>query len=186
MKRVTISLPDETDLKFRRLASQKFRFEKGWYSKAIVEAIDFWINKNEIYFLNNGFSKVSRDIGKEIWNKTKMFEDLNPKNPVKTLDNLINYLNINYAHINELDYEMYDNNAIISLKNHENEIDTIDNYIEKFLYPIIMATRVGIEEITGDQYEISSLGNVSKITLKKLDSKEIETPVKTNLRSSIP
>jgi hypothetical protein len=30
-----------------------------------------------------------------------------------------------------------------------------------------MVTRSGMEEITGDQYEISSLGNVSEIILTK-------------------
>ncbi|HHY00833.1 MAG TPA: hypothetical protein GX531_05615 [Methanothermobacter sp.] len=169
MKRVTISIPAQTDLKFRQMASQKFKFEKGWYSKAIIEAIKFWVDKNEVYFLNDRISKVSREIGKDIWCKTKIKWNIGSENNLKTLDSFINYFNGNYIHINELDYEICDNNIIISITNHGNR--DIDNYIESFLFPLIMVTRSGMEEITGDQYEIRSLGDVSKITLtKKLNS----------------
>ncbi|WP_297981360.1 hypothetical protein [uncultured Methanobrevibacter sp.] len=44
-KRVTIVIDKDLDYKFRRLASQKFRFEPKWYSKAIKEAIGLWIEK---------------------------------------------------------------------------------------------------------------------------------------------
>jgi hypothetical protein len=165
MKRVTISLPAQTDLKFRRMASQKFKFEKGWYSKAIAEAINFWMDKNEVYFLNNSVSKVFREIGKDMWCKTKIKWNIDSENELKTLDNFIDYFNGNYIHINELNYDISDNNTTISIKNHAN--GDIDNYIESFLFPLIMVTRSGMEEITGDQYEISSLGNVSEIILTK-------------------
>lgn len=185
MKRVTISIPDETDLKFRKLASQRYRFEKGWYSKAIIEAIKIWINKNEAYFLNEGLSKVSRDIGQEILNKTKILGELDSKNPFIVLDTIVDYVNTNYAHINELNYKISDDNMVMSLKNHET--DVIEDYIERFLCPLIMVSRVGIEEITGNQYEISSLGNVSKITLsRKLGSDEMKKQVHTVLRSTTP
>lgn len=48
MKRVTISVSISVDLAFRTLASQKFNFEKGWYSMAINEAMTLWINQNSI------------------------------------------------------------------------------------------------------------------------------------------
>ena len=34
------------DYKFRKMASQKFRFEPKWYSKAMEEAVNLWIDKN--------------------------------------------------------------------------------------------------------------------------------------------
>ena len=46
MKRVTVHIDSELDYEFRRLASQKFRFEPKWYSKAIREAILLWIENN--------------------------------------------------------------------------------------------------------------------------------------------
>ena len=54
MKRVTVHIDSDLDYEFRRLASQKFRFEPKWYSKAIKEVILLWIENNpEENFENN-------------------------------------------------------------------------------------------------------------------------------------
>ena len=45
-KRVTIVIDKNLDYKFRKMASQKFRFEPTWYSKAMEEAVNLWIDKN--------------------------------------------------------------------------------------------------------------------------------------------
>ena len=45
-KRVTIVINEDLDYKFRKTASQKFRFEPKWYSKAIEEAVNLWIEEN--------------------------------------------------------------------------------------------------------------------------------------------
>ena len=45
-KRVTIVIDKNLDYKFRKMASQKFRFEPKWYSKAMEEAVNVWIDKN--------------------------------------------------------------------------------------------------------------------------------------------
>ena len=45
-KRVTIVIKENLDYKFRKIASQKFRFEPKWYSKAIEEAVNLWIEEN--------------------------------------------------------------------------------------------------------------------------------------------
>jgi len=45
-KRVTILIDEDLDYQFRKLASQKFKFQPKWYSKAIEEAIDLWIKEN--------------------------------------------------------------------------------------------------------------------------------------------
>lgn len=54
MKRITVSVSEDVDLFFRKYASQKFKFERGWYSEAMEEAMKLWINhvKSE----NNGLS----------------------------------------------------------------------------------------------------------------------------------
>lgn len=44
-KRVTISVNNDVDLDFRKLASNKMLFKTGWYSKAIEEAMLLWIEK---------------------------------------------------------------------------------------------------------------------------------------------
>ena len=45
-KRVTIVTDKNLDYKFRKMASQKFRFEPKWYSKAMEEAVNLWIDDN--------------------------------------------------------------------------------------------------------------------------------------------
>ena len=45
-RRVTINVNSDIDFDFRRLASNKMLFQKGWYSKAIEEAMLLWM-KNE-------------------------------------------------------------------------------------------------------------------------------------------
>ena len=45
-KRVTIVINKNLDYKFRKMASQKFRFEPKWYSKAMEEAVNLWIENN--------------------------------------------------------------------------------------------------------------------------------------------
>ena len=45
-KRVTIVIDKNLDYKFRKMASQKFRFEPKWYSKAMEEAVNLLIDKN--------------------------------------------------------------------------------------------------------------------------------------------
>ena len=47
-KRVTIVIDKNLDYKFRKMASQKFRFEPKWYSKAMEEAVNLWIDKNSL------------------------------------------------------------------------------------------------------------------------------------------
>ena len=47
-KRVTISINNDIDLDFRKLASNKMLFKSGWYSKAIEEAMLLWMeNENK-------------------------------------------------------------------------------------------------------------------------------------------
>ena len=45
-KKVTIMINRNLDYKFRKMASQKFRFEPRWYSKAMEEAVNLWIEEN--------------------------------------------------------------------------------------------------------------------------------------------
>lgn len=46
-RRVTISINNDIDLNFRRVASTKMLFKTGWYSKAIEEAMLLWMEKED-------------------------------------------------------------------------------------------------------------------------------------------
>ncbi len=47
-RRVTISINNDVDLVFRKIASSKMLFKTGWYSKAIEEAMLLWIEREKI------------------------------------------------------------------------------------------------------------------------------------------
>lgn len=42
MKRITITVKESMDLIFRKLASKKHRFKRGWYSTSMVESMSLW------------------------------------------------------------------------------------------------------------------------------------------------
>ncbi len=46
-KRITISINNDLDIDFRRIASSKMLFASGWYSKAIEEAMRLWIENEK-------------------------------------------------------------------------------------------------------------------------------------------
>jgi hypothetical protein len=45
INRVTISIPEKLDLKFRQKACTKFKFKRGWYGLAFMEGMRLWLNK---------------------------------------------------------------------------------------------------------------------------------------------
>ncbi len=47
MKRVTVAVDSDVDMKFRKKASQTYQFEKGWYSNAVAEAMQTWVENSK-------------------------------------------------------------------------------------------------------------------------------------------
>lgn len=46
MAQLNVIIPDELDEKFRKLAAKKFGLRKGFLSKAVIEALEEWVEKN--------------------------------------------------------------------------------------------------------------------------------------------
>jgi len=44
-KKITVMVDSDLDFEFRKIASNKFKFKRGWYTKAINEAINQWVIK---------------------------------------------------------------------------------------------------------------------------------------------
>lgn len=42
-KRINVIIDPDVDLEFRKIASAKMLFQKGWYSKAVEDALKLWI-----------------------------------------------------------------------------------------------------------------------------------------------
>jgi len=47
MGRITITIPDELEMKFREIAYKKFGPKRGNLSRSIEEAIKEWVEKNQ-------------------------------------------------------------------------------------------------------------------------------------------
>ena len=47
IKRVTITVDTDVDLRFRKVAASKMLFKTGWYSEAVEEAMQLWIKHEE-------------------------------------------------------------------------------------------------------------------------------------------
>jgi hypothetical protein len=45
--RVTLSIPSKLDLRFRQFASTENQFKRGWYGKAIINAIKYDLSRKE-------------------------------------------------------------------------------------------------------------------------------------------
>lgn len=43
---VNVNLPDDLEEKLRIIAAKKFGLKKGFLKKAIIEAIEEWVDKN--------------------------------------------------------------------------------------------------------------------------------------------
>ncbi|MDO5821221.1 MAG: hypothetical protein U0L35_01360 [Methanobrevibacter sp.] len=46
IKKISLNINEDIDYEFKKIASKRFGFERGWYSKAINEALVEWIEKH--------------------------------------------------------------------------------------------------------------------------------------------
>lgn len=171
LKRATVSLPIDLDFKFRKLASRKYKFERGWYSRAVSEAMELWLISNEYTILNEGIQEVNQLMEIKTWNmlKTKLNREFGPKFSPK---NVFDYFK-NQSPYLELKYEMDDGRITVDLNRSTKESGDEshgDNILYKHLIPITMVTKAMMNEITGNNYKIDhfEVGKCNKVSLKKV------------------
>lgn len=162
MKRITVSVDKDIDLFFRKFASQKFKFERGWYSKAVVEAMELWIEKTR-YENENLYRNC--DSGPELWKKIK---DDKTNDMLDIMDHIINYFTKDAVYAEEIKYTIKDDFIEIFPKNtqRENIVKLIDvkNGDVNFNCPITLTLEAALEDLTGEHYSVvsSELQNHSK------------------------
>jgi hypothetical protein len=179
-KRVTVSLDSHLDYEFRKLASQKFKFEKGWYSKAISEAMDVWINYNEVGILTGGITNIARLTGLNLW--TMLKNDFNSKysnhNDSDMLNDICSYFVDQSPYIENLDYKIMGEDFFISaetpLINENRACFMVEELVDRCTVPLTVVLRAGIEDITNKTYKINNLefGESNQIHFKRIDSPE--------------
>lgn len=47
IKKISLNIDSDMDYEFKKIASKRFGFERGWYSKAINEALKEWIERHQ-------------------------------------------------------------------------------------------------------------------------------------------
>lgn len=157
MNRVTLSIPKDIDLNFRQKAALKFSFRRGWYGKAILEAIELWITHQ-----TKKFDDIPDETKNYLWNMVK--DKINPDTdePQEILESIVDYFqNLKYAE--NIRYEMNKNKIIIRKENpFESFIPyliTCENDSIFLNCPVKAIAGAALKDITGENYYITSNEN---------------------------
>jgi len=175
LKRATVSIPYGLDYKFKKLASQKFKFEKGWYSKAMVEAIDMWLRYNEFILLKEGSQNIGRFLGMQMWEhlKQNLNDNLDLQSPKESIGQILNRFNNKSTYIEDINCQLNNSSLKIYLKTPaiDDNPNKVEDLLTQYLQPITVITRAGIEDITNNRYKINEfkVGTFNKIHLKKVN-----------------
>lgn len=180
MKRITVSVSEDVDLFFRKFASQKFKFERGWYSEAMEDAMKLWINhvKSE----NKGLSKDNR----ELWFD---HQDVIPVDLLAQIRNLSNskfieaeYNDLSKTHVTHI-HVMSNAREIKGVSSifHLDYIKTFNKLLEEGADVKLILTEPVLKK-TIDLYGSENLGYVKKlISENQLEIWEIKEDVKVAL-----
>lgn len=155
MNRVTISVPHGTDLNFRKKAAIKFSFKRGWYGRAVQEAMQLWITVQTI---------TEEDISEEkknyLWNTFKEYVNIETNDPKEILDCIVNFFTSEPKFVDEIQYDINDKEVVIRKKGSKagliSKLITKKNDCIIFHCPIKIIMEAALQELTGDNYVIKS------------------------------
>lgn len=167
MKRVTINVDPEVDIKFRKKASQKYQFEKGWYSKAVEDAMKSWASESNK--LSTNANDLMNSINPKAWEKLKLELNIDKKDPFENMEDFINYVNTKSDYDLKIKREGDDimvefkNNSDIPVEDLEKNLRTLMG-----LHLIIKIMLSSLEEATKDKYIINGVGTIPPVYIKKV------------------
>ncbi|BDZ69938.1 hypothetical protein [Methanobacterium petrolearium] len=171
MKRITIGVDKEVDLKFRKKASQIYNFEKGWYSKAANDAMKSWATESKS--ITEDIHNLMNSINPNHWETLKHEININKTDPVENIEDFINY--INHESNYNLKVEGKNGQMIVELKNavksdSNDHLDDLENNLMTLmmLHLIIRIIILSLEEATKDKYVVSGIGSVPPVYINKL------------------
>ena len=168
MKRITISVDSDVDLKFRKKASQKYQFEKGWYSSALAEAMVFWSEDGTAKETAKSKDYVLKEyINPELWINLNNQLDLNDENLFENYHSIVEHFNRDKDR--QLKIERENGTIVIKLDNkNDSDIKTnLENYI--FLYQLLDVIIPALEETSKEKFEIVGMDKLPKIYIKKVE-----------------
>lgn len=172
--RVTISVPQDIDLDFRKKAAIYFSFRRGWYGKAVLEAIKLWITHH---------SKPKENIPNEtknyLWNHFRDEINVNSDDPKEIIDSIIDYFE-NVKYVGDINYKFDGSNVILKKENSfESFIPLLLSFNGNSIFlncPVETITDAALYELTGRKYNVirSSTLIYSRDKARSLD-KEIRS-----------
>jgi hypothetical protein len=157
MNRVTISITKDLDLNFRQKAALKFSFRRGWYGKAILEAIELWITQQ-----TKKFEDIPDETSNYLWNRVKRKINADTDDPQQMVESIVDHFkNLKYAE--NIRYEMNNNKIIIKKENpFESYIPYLITRENDSIYlncPVKAIAGAALKELTGEDYYITSNEN---------------------------
>ena len=168
MKRITISVDSDVDLKFRKKASQKYQFEKGWYSSALAEAMVFWSEDGKAENTHSPKSYVLKEhINPKLWKNINNQLDINDENLFENYHSIVEHFNRDKDR--QIKIERENGTIVIKLDNKmDSDIKTnLENYI--FLYQLLEVIIPALEETSKEKFEIVGLDKLPKVYIKKVE-----------------
>ena len=168
MKRITISVDSDVDLKFRKKASQKYQFEKGWYSNALEEAMVSWSEDQTIKNSTQTKDYVLKNhINPELWKHLNKSLDLNDENLFENYHSIVEQFNKDKDR--KLSIERENGYIVIKLDNKKDSDikSNLENYI--FLYQLLEIIIPALEETSKEKFEIVGMDKLPKIYIKKVE-----------------
>lgn len=158
MKRVTVTVAEEVDLKFKKEASKRFKFERGWYSAAVNEAMKAWLSEDPSFDGQN----FPRQLGKYLWINFRKKFDVHQMEPNECMNLLIEYI---YGENHPIFYEISNDDVIINFSGIP-EPENLEHHLLK-MFQLITVVRAAQEDHKGSKYSISGLEEVKKIVISK-------------------
>ncbi len=168
--RVTISIPQDIDLDFRKKAAIYFSFERGWYGKAVLEAIKLWIT-----YHSRLKDEIPHETKNYLWNCFRNEIDAASNDPVDLIDSIVDHFE-HLRYLGDIKYKVDGNNVILKKENSfESYIPLLISFIDDSIFlncPLESIIDEALTELTGQKYNIIS-GNTVIYSPKSLD-KEIQ------------
>ena len=161
MKRITISVDSDVDLKFRKKASQKYQFEKGWYSSALEEAMVAWSQDQSVKNSTKTKNYVLKDhINPDLWKNLNKRLDLNDENLFEYYHSIVEQFNKDKDR--KLSIERENGSIVIKLDNKKDsdKKSNLENYI--FLYQLLEIIIPALEETSKEKFEIVGMDKLPK------------------------
>jgi hypothetical protein len=152
INRVTISVPKDIDLDFRKKAAIYFSFRRGWYGKAVLEAIKLWITHH---------SKPKENIPNEtknyLWNHFRNKINVDSDDPEEIIDSIVDYFR-NVKYVGDITYKIDWSNIALKKKNSfESYIPNLLSFNGSSIFlncPVESVADAALCELTGRKYNV--------------------------------